>query len=137
MLKTKINGRIKVNRHYSILPKVTCKPGEINQVYLNLVQNAIEAIDRKGEITISTGLRHEYVEITVADTGRGISKDKLRELFDFCFTTGASRVKLGMGLATCANIIHGHGGEIKAESQPGKGSVFTISLPLEKTKTAI
>jgi signal transduction histidine kinase len=132
LLKHKLNGHITIKKEYAQLPRVTCCPGEINQAYLHLIQNAIEAIDKEGTITIKTGIRDNNAEVSIADTGRGITRMRLNDLFDFCFTCDTSRVKMGMGLMTCYNIMQGHGGEIRVQSELGKGSVFTISLPMER-----
>ena len=100
-------------------------------MYLHLIQNAIEAIDKEGTITLSTSIKNNHIEIAIADTGRGIGKERQRDLFDCCFSSENSRVKMGMGLATCCNILQAHKGEICVTSELGKGSVFTIRLPLE------
>jgi signal transduction histidine kinase len=134
LLKHKLNDHITVKKEYTELPRVTCYPGEINQAYLHLIQNAIESIDKEGTITIKTEVRDNNAEISIADTGRGIGRKKLDGLFDFCFTTDTSRVKMGMGLPTCFSIIQAHKGEIRVHSEPGKGSIFTIRLPLEMKK---
>ncbi len=134
LLKHKLNDHIRIVREYKDLPPVSCYPGQINQVYLHLMQNALEAIDSEGTISIKTGVRNNNVEISIADTGRGIAKEKLDDLFNFCFTADCSRIKMGIGLMTCYNIVQGHGGKIKVESKPGKGSVFTVSLPLKQEK---
>jgi signal transduction histidine kinase len=132
LLKHKLNDHIQVKKEYTKLPPVLCYPGEINQVYLHLIQNAVEAIDKEGTVTIKTVVRDNNAEVTIADTGRGIAQDKLNGLFDFCFTRNNSRVKMGIGLPTCFNIVQAHKGEIRVESKMGKGSVFTVSLPLNK-----
>ncbi len=130
LLNKDINGRIQVVKDYTKLPLVSCNPCEINQVYLHLIQNAVEAILGDGKICITTKTVNNYAQISIADTGPGIQKDKLDSLFDLCFTSHNSRVKVGMGLATCFNIMQGHKGDIRVKSEIGKGSVFSICLPL-------
>jgi signal transduction histidine kinase len=137
LLKHKLTGQIQIVRGYSELPPVWCYPGEINQVYLHLIQNAIEAIDNEGTITLTTDIKNKQVEIAIADTGRGIAKEIQGDLFDCCFSSENSRVKMGMGLATCCNIIQAHKGEICVKSELGKGSVFTIRLPLERMENTV
>ncbi len=132
VLQHDLGDRITVIREYEDIPEINCYPGELNQVFLNLVSNAIAAIDGAGTITIQTQHENGRVLIAIRDTGRGIKPAQLEKLFDFDFQRRSQRVKLGWGLATCRQVVHRHKGEIKVASEPGKGSVFTVILPVIK-----
>lgn len=114
------------------LPKVLCRPAEINHVLMHLLQNAIDAIDGPGTITITTGHDPEHVSIAIRDTGRGLKPEKLEDLFDFSFSSSRSRVKLGLGLPISHQIIVHCGGELRVDSTPGEGSTFTVILPKQQ-----
>jgi signal transduction histidine kinase len=104
-------------------------PGELNQVFMNLLLNAIDAVDGGGVIGIRTWAADGFINIQVTDTGRGIPEDKLKDLFDPGFTTRDSRVRMRTGLYTSLAIVHKHHGEINVVSNPGKGTTFTITFP--------
>ena len=119
------------------LPPVSCLPGELNQVILNLLVNAAHAIeetasDRKGRITLTTRNLGDRVEIRIGDTGTGIPEAIRKKIFDPFFTTKEPGKGTGQGLAISHTIItKKHGGTINVESEPGKGATFIIRLPLE------
>jgi signal transduction histidine kinase/nitroreductase len=119
-----------VVRRYGALPVVECHPNQINQVFMNLLVNACQAIDSDGTITITTRRAGERVEIAIADTGRGIAPEHLDRIFDPGFTTKDAGVGTGLGLMICYQIIEAHGGEITVESAVGKGTTFTVRLPI-------
>ncbi len=125
-----LGDRIEVVKWYSCVPKIPCYPGELNQVFLDLIVNATKAIDGEGSICITTSVDDDFVCVKIADTGRGIASDELDNLFDFKFTSKAGRVGMGMGLATVNNVIQKHHGEIHVDSSVGKGTEFTIRLPI-------
>ena len=116
------------------VPRVLCRPAEINQIVMHLLQNAIDAIDDGGSITISTRHDAERVYVAVADTGRGVEPRELGRLFDPGFS-GSARVKLGLGLAASRQMAAHHHGEITVESTPSVGSTFTLALP-KRTSTS-
>ncbi len=103
-------------------------PKQLQQVMVNLLKNAQEAMPRGGEITVITRVRGENLEIVVADSGEGMSSEALANLFQPYFTTKEKGT--GLGLAICQGIIQEHGGRISADSRPGRGAAFTIQLPL-------
>jgi PAS domain S-box-containing protein len=131
VIKGRLDDRITVKRDYGELPPVVCNPGEINQVFLNLLTNAAEAIEGPGVITVTARAAEDRVRISVGDTGRGIPPERLDTLFDPSFTAGEARVKMGWGLATVLQIVKRHEGEVTVESRPGEGSVFTVCLPVK------
>ncbi|MDP3429067.1 MAG: ATP-binding protein, partial [Desulfomicrobium sp.] len=104
--------------------------GELKQVLLNLVLNAVDAIESNGSITIRTSLDSSArAALIVEDTGQGIPPETLDKLFIPFFTTKTKGHSIGIGLSICYNIIKMHGGEIHVCSEPGKGSVFRVMLP--------
>ncbi len=104
-------------------------PGELMQVVLNLVLNALYAVSASGHITIATAVRENMVLLRVADTGTGIQEEHITKLFEPFFTTKPPGQGIGVGLSTCYNIIKKHGGDITVESEYGQGSVFEVILP--------
>lgn len=126
-----------VNKVYGDLPKIQCLPSQLNQVFMNLLVNAGQAIKTKGEITIRTGADDESVWIEVADNGSGISKDNLKRIFDPFFTTKPVGKGTGLGLSLSFNIVHKHHGRIDVESEEGKGSTFRITLPIQPPAPAL
>jgi two-component system NtrC family sensor kinase len=112
------------------LPKVMASTNQMRQVFLNMFKNAKEATSKGGTITVRTERRESRVLIHIQDTGVGIPEEIRNKIFEAFFTT-KQRVKgVGLGLSVCYGIIKDHGGEMKVESQVGKGSTFTISLPI-------
>lgn len=126
-----LKNRITVKREYGDIPPVACHPNQLNQVFMNMLVNASHAIPEKGTITIHTFREGDMVKIQISDTGTGIKPEHLRKIFDTGFTTKGVGVGTGLGLAICYKIIQDHKGKIDVESEVGRGSTFTISLPLE------
>jgi PAS domain S-box-containing protein len=112
------------------LPLVVFDPKQVRQVLINLFKNALEAMPRGGKITLTSRVRGGNVEISITDTGEGMSPEVVGNLFQPYFTTKEKGT--GLGLAICQSIIKEHGGCIFADSTPGKGSTFTIQLPIEE-----
>jgi two-component system NtrC family sensor kinase len=133
-----LKGRIEVRKNYGDIPSILCSPSQINQVVLNLVTNAAQAIAENGTITISTA-RHDQrtVRIDVADTGTGIAADILPKIFDPFFTTKEIGSGTGLGLSIAHKIVKQHGGRIEVRSEVGRGSCFTILLPLRDADNAL
>jgi len=136
-----------VEKDFGDLPQIYCNMGQINQVFMNILVNAAQAIEQKGAITISTryvngqsagsGTEQDYIEIKISDAGRGIPEDKLNRIFEPFFTTKPVGKGTGLGLSIAYDIIQKHKGEIKVDSEVGKGTTFTIQLPkLEEEQRA-
>jgi AhpD family alkylhydroperoxidase len=130
LLEHALKDRIDVVREYGDVPQVTCNPREINQLFMNLLTNAADAIRDKGTITIRTLEKYGNVYIQIIDTGVGISPRRREKLFDPEFAKKGARMKAGLGLFTSSNIAQKHGGRIDVESEIGKGSTFTVVLPI-------
>jgi AhpD family alkylhydroperoxidase len=134
LIEHDLGDRIDVMKDYGDIPQVLCYPGELNQVFINLLANGIQAIKGSGTITIRTFEENENVHVKIADTGVGIPADQVQHLFDPGFSKKGVRVKAGMGLFISYNIVQKHGGQLNVESEVGKGSTFTITLPTDFEK---
>ncbi len=124
--------KTRTTRDYGELPQLRCYPQQLNQVFMNLLVNAAQAIDTKGEVTVRTWLEDDVINVSVSDTGSGIPEEVRAHIFEPFFTTKESGKGTGLGLSISKEIIKNHGGEIRVSSEPGKGSCFTVSLPLER-----
>jgi signal transduction histidine kinase len=129
-----IKHNIIVHRNYGDIPKISCFPGRLNQVFLNIFINAKQAIKEKGEVSITTSARDNRVFVEIKDSGEGIPREKLDRIFDPGYTTKGVGVGTGLGLAICYQIIEDHRGEIKVESEPARGTTFTVILPTDLEK---
>jgi len=124
-----LKHKAEVIKEYGDIPQIACYPSRLNQVYLNILMNAIQAMGEKGTITLRTFLENGKVHIQITDTGSGMTPDVISRIFDPGFTTKGVGVGTGLGLSICYQIIQDHRGEIKVQSEFGKGSTFTIILP--------
>jgi two-component system, NtrC family, sensor kinase len=132
-----IKHKAAVHKIFGELPEIECSPSQINQVFLNLVTNAAQAIESQGDIVITTELRdEEHVAITVADNGCGIAPEHLDRIRDPFFTTKEVGQGTGLGLSIVDEIIRNHGGALEVKSEPGRGSAFTVVLPLRSSQRA-
>ncbi len=129
LLSGELGDRITVDRRYGDLGLIECCPADINQVFLSLLTNAIEAIDGEGTLTISTCAENGEFRVAITDTGSGMTPAVQEQLFEPSFSTKGSRVKAGMGLLVSLNVMQQHGGRIEVASTPGEGSTFTVIGP--------
>ncbi len=129
-----IKHNIRVKKNYGDLPRVSCYPGRLNQVFLNILVNAKQAIKGEGTIEITTYTKQNNVYVKIRDTGEGISKENIKKVFDPGFTTKGVGVGTGLGLSICYQIMQDHQGEILVESELNKGTTFTIVFPVDLDK---
>jgi len=129
VVRNEIKYKADVVREYGTLPQVECLPSQINQVLMNLLVNAAQAIAEHGTITIRTGASDQQVWVAISDTGCGIDHEHLQKIFDPFFTTKPVGKGTGLGLSVSYGIIEKHGGRIEVASERGKGTTFTIWLP--------
>jgi two-component system NtrC family sensor kinase len=123
---------IKVDKQFLDVPAITCAPSQVNQVFLNLITNAAQALPAQGgQIILSTRPENDGVTVEVADNGSGIPAEVLPKIFDPFFTTKEIGKGTGLGLSISYQIIKDHGGRINVESQAGRGTKFTVWLPLK------
>ena len=121
--------KVRLVKEYGELPMIRCFPRQLNQVFMNLLVNAYQAIDGTGEIRIQTHAEDDRIVIQILDTGRGIAPEHLHKIFDPFFTTKEVGVGTGLGLATSYNIVLKHKGSISVESRANQGTTFTVVLP--------
>lgn len=131
LLKDKFKYTIKIVKKYDFtIEKIECYPGQLIQVFTNLIDNAIDAINNKGTITITTVLKNKQAVISIKDTGVGIPNVIITKLFDPFFTTKEVGKGTGLGLSICQGIINNHKGSIAVNSKIGNGTEFIITLPI-------
>jgi len=130
LIHHEIKHNLSVIKNFGDIPPVACYPGRLNQVYLNLLINAKQAIKENGEITITTSQKKGNVQIEFKDNGNGIPKDKLKKVFDPGYTTKGVGVGTGLGLSIVYQIIEDHKGTITVDSEVGRGTTFTIIFPM-------
>ena len=127
-----IKHKAVVQKEYETqLPSVKGAGQKLQQVFLNLIINAAQAMEEKGEIRVKTYHKGDTVYVAVSDTGQGIPQEVQPKIFDPFFTTKDVGEGTGLGLSICYEIIKKHGGQILVDSVPGKGTTFTVSLPIE------
>ncbi len=126
-----LRDRIDVDKQLGALPKIHGIASQINQVLLNLITNAGQAMGDGGKLTLTSKRNGDMVEVEVADTGAGIPDAVLPKIFDPFFTTKPVGEGTGLGLSIVHKIVQGHGGSIKVRTAAGKGSAFTISFPVD------
>ena len=124
--------KVRVEKHYGKLPLVECHLSEINQVLVNLLINAGQAIENRGTIVITTGAEDGEAWISIADSGCGIPADVLPRIFDPFYTSKPIGRGTGLGLAIAYSIVSKHHGRIEVESEPGAGTTFRVVLPVEQ-----
>ncbi len=128
---------IKVEKDFGTLPEIPAYPAQLNQVFLNLLTNAVQAITHdRGKIKISTRQEGTNAVVKVSDNGIGIQPEHLNKIFEPFFTTKEIGKGTGLGLSIVYKIIEKHGGKISVDSTVGKGSTFTVTLPIERTDFA-
>ena len=130
LLRHQLCGEITVTRDFAQLPTVTCNPRQLNQVFYNLLLNALQAVASGGEIRISTAAGDGEVHVVVWDDGVGIPAAAMNRVFDPGFTTRGVGVGAGLGLATCYSIINEHGGRIAITSDVGRGTEVSLAVPV-------
>ncbi|HEX2953898.1 MAG TPA: ATP-binding protein [Bacillota bacterium] len=130
ILSNQLKTRIDVIKDFHEIPPVLCYPQQINQIFLNILLNAIQAIDGKGSITIATLYEGGSVKVRFSDTGSGIPPELLPKIFKSGFTTKDREHGTGLGLSICQAIIQKHKGRIAVESKVGQGTTFTVELPV-------
>lgn len=121
-----------VRKEYGTLPLVECMLSQLNQVFLNLLVNAAQAIETRGTITIRTGHAEDWIWVEISDTGTGIAPEHIGSIFDPFFTTKPVGKGTGLGLSVSYSIVQKHHGRIEVESMVGKGTVFRVWLPVRQ-----
>ena len=129
IVANEIKYKAEVVKQFAELPPVFCIPSQLNQVLLNLLVNAAQAIVERGIITISTGCDAQWVWFSVTDTGPGIAAEQLEQIFQPFYTTKSKDQGTGLGLALSRSIVEKHKGLLEVQSTLGVGSCFTVKIP--------
>lgn len=132
-LMASVSNDIQMEKHYSTLPLLKAKPEEIQQIFLNIILNAVQAMEGKGKITITSSPDHGNIVTIIQDTGPGIPQEYLAKVFDPFFTTKEQGKGTGLGLNIVHRLVEKYGGHIAVESKLGSGTTFTVSFPCEKS----
>ena len=119
-----------VRKEYGDLPKTKCNPGQLNQVFMNILVNAAHAIEEQGEIGIKTEHIGDSIIVTISDTGSGMPKEVQERIFEPFYTTKEAGKGTGLGLSIAYDIIKKHKGDISVQSEAGKGTTFTVTIPV-------
>ncbi|MBI2309008.1 MAG: sensor histidine kinase [Rhodocyclales bacterium] len=127
--------KAEVVKEYGGIPEIECLPSQLNQVFMNLLVNAAQAIPERGRIVLRTGRQGDAVWVEVEDDGAGIEPEHLNRLFDPFFTTKPVGKGTGLGLSLSYGIVQKHGGRIEVRSEPGAGAVFRVVLPMRMPET--
>ena len=131
IVRNELAYKAEVKKAYDELPEIRCVQNQIKQVMINLLVNAAQAIENKGEIEITTRSSDGWAEVTISDTGDGIDPENLENIFRPFFTTKVIGKGTGLGLHLSDKIIREHGGTINVSSRPGAGSSFTVRIPID------
>ncbi len=134
IVQSEIKYKAKLEKNYGDTPPVECNPQRLGQVFLNLIVNALHAIEGTGTIEIKTYTQDRFVRVDVRDTGKGIEEQNLGKVFDPFFTTKPVGQGTGLGLSVSHEIVKKHGGEMAVRSKVGEGTTFTVSLPINQEK---
>jgi signal transduction histidine kinase len=121
---------VRVEKHYGVQSPILCEPQRIRQLFLNLVVNAAQAIEERGQIQIRSHELEGFALVSVEDDGCGIEPEMLERIFDPFFTTKEIGVGTGLGLSISHEIVRRHGGSIEVDSEPGRGTTIRVRLPL-------
>ncbi len=130
LLEHHLKDRIQVRQDYGYIPQVECYAGQLNQVFMNLLTNAADAIEGEGGIWITTAVEDGVVRVSIRDSGAGIDPENLKQIFGPFFTTKDVGKGTGLGLSISYGIVEKHGGKIEVESKVGEGTTFTVVLPV-------
>ena len=136
LLEPRTRGRIRVEEDLAPLPPIRGRHADLNQALMNVVSNAIEAIEGEGTVRVSARSGGTEALLEIADSGRGIPEEALSRIFDPGYTTKGAGVGAGLGLAITQRILSEHGGRIEAHSRPGEGTTVRLSLPYETAALA-
>jgi len=132
LLQNRTKDRITIHRNYAEIPEIECRPTKLNQVFMNILSNAIDSIEERGDIFIDTSMSNSNIIIKIRDTGKGMSKKISRHVFEPFYTTKDVGEGMGLGLSVSYGIIEQHKGRIDLRSEPGRGSEFIIALPIKQ-----
>jgi two-component system NtrC family sensor kinase len=131
IVHSEIRVKAELKKIYGNTPAIHGDPQRLGQVFINLFMNAVQSLETRGTIEVTTCRRGEYVCVDIRDTGKGIPPENISKIFDPFFTTKPVGQGTGLGLSVSYEIVKKHGGEIRVQSQVGVGSTFTVLLPVQ------
>ena len=133
VLSSDLKGKAEIVREFGGVPQVECMPSQLNQVFMNILVNAHQAISGAGRVVLRTGVEGEMVWVEIADNGVGIPPENLKRVFEPFFTTKPVGSGQGLGLSVAYSIVAKHHGRIDVGSAPGQGAVFRVALPIDRS----
>lgn len=137
LIAGELKNRVRVHEAFEPVPEILCYASQLNQVFMNILTNAAQAIDGEGDIWIT--LKHlkdkAKAQVTIKDSGKGMTPDVAEKIFDPFFTTKSVGEGTGLGLSISYGIVKQHGGDIQVHSEPGKGTEFVITIPIDGPDT--
>lgn len=134
VVHNELKYHVQLVKHFGNLPAVRCVAPQINQVFLNLLVNASQAIEGKGTITLSTAVAQEHVVVSISDTGCGMTPAQQAKAFEAFYTTKPRGQGTGLGLSVSSGIVEKHHGRIEVQSTPGEGTTFHVYLPISQSE---
>lgn len=135
--QNQFKGRLEVEKDFAEVDSILCAPSQLNQVFVNILNNAGQAIEGAGTITLRTRQRDDLVEVAIRDSGCGMDEATLQHVFEPFFTTKPIGQGTGLGMSIVFRIVEDHGGRIEIDSKPGEGTEFRILLPRSRGSTEI
>lgn len=130
LLAREMGDRVEIERHFGSIPPLACYPADLNQLFMNVLRNAVQAIPERGTIRLTTWTEEGLVRVRVADSGVGMSAEQMKNLFVPTFSQSENRVKAALGLFVSYRIAEKHEGRLDVTSEPGQGTTVTVSIPL-------
>jgi len=128
---------IEIEREFDQVPDIFCSPSRLNQVFINLITNAVQAMDGKGLLKLSVCSRNDWVEVSIEDTGCGIPQDHITKIMDPFFTTKPVGQGTGLGLSIVHQIVEEHQGQLLVDSKEGTGTRFTLGFPVRRSDSSV
>jgi signal transduction histidine kinase len=135
MVLNVLQNKVRLHMEYGELPPISCRPGPLGQVFMNLLTNAAQSIAEHGTVTLRSGCEGEAVWVEVEDTGSGIAPEVLPNIFEPFFTTQPVGGGTGLGLAVSYGIVQEHNGQTAVRSTLGQGTTFRVTLPIRQEET--
>ena len=135
IIANELKYKVDLKKDYADVPMIRCNPQKLGQVFVNLLVNAAQAIKDRGIIEIKTYQKDRFIYVDISDNGDGIAEENLKKIFDAFFTTKPVGKGTGLGLSISYEIVKKHGGDIMVKSEIGKGTTFTVMLPVGETDT--
>jgi two-component system NtrC family sensor kinase len=132
LLGPNLPAGVEVKRSFEPVPNIEGWPGQLNQAFMTVLMNAVEAIDGEGVVAVETTTENGELRIRIRDSGRGMTTEECERLFEVGWSAAGQRTKMRLGLSAARATIHRHGGRIEVESAPGKGSTFSFVIPVRE-----